>query len=361
MQTAQATSAQATSAQALRAQVAAYKEANPKARMFDIAEGLGVSEAQLVALGCGSTAIRLKGPWTELLSEIPTLGNVMALTRNENAVIEKVGTYNPPTFMAHAGVGQVVGDDIDLRLFMNNWAHGFAVTSEVRGKEQKSLQFFGKDGVAVHKIFLKDNSNRDAYDALVAKYTAEDQSPEQAVQPADPKKPDLPDSEIDAAGFMQAWREMKDTHDFFMMCRKYTVGRKQALRLAEGEFAWQVPVGSFRQALESAQASQTPIMVFVGNPGCIEIHTGPVNKLLALDNWYNVMDPDFNLHVREDRIDSAYIVKKPTVDGVVTSLEVFDAQGENILLMFGKRKPGLPEIEAWRSIVGQLAPLASVY
>ena len=96
-------------------------------------------------------------------------------------------------------------------------------------------------------------------------------------------------------------------------------------------------------------------MVFVGSPGCLQIHTGPVKKLKEHGPWYNVLDPGFNLHLNEAQIDAAWVVRKPTADGVVTSLELFDADGGIIAQFFGKRKPGLPELEAWRAIVDALA------
>ena len=95
-------------------------------------------------------------------------------------------------------------------------------------------------------------------------------------------------------------------------------------------------------------------MVFVGNPGMIQIHTGPVDNLQPMGPWFNVMDEKFNLHLREDHIDSAWIVWKPTEDGTVTSLELFDKEGTLIATLFGKRKPGVPEDEAWRAIVNGL-------
>ncbi len=48
-----------------------------------------------------------------------------------------------------------------------------------------------------------------------------------------------------------------------------------------------------------------------------------------------------------------FSVRKPTEDGIVTSIEAFDARNRNILLMFGARKPGKPELEEWRTIVAQ--------
>jgi putative hemin transport protein len=48
------------------------------------------------------------------------------------------------------------------------------------------------------------------------------------------------------------------------------------------------------------------------------------------------------------------VVQKPTADGVVTALELFDAAGNNILLFFGQRKPGIPEQRAWRELIATL-------
>lgn len=89
------------------------------------------------------------------------------------------------------------------------------------------------------------------------------------------------------------------------------------------------------------------IMIFVGNPGMIQIHTGKIQKLEPMGPWFNVLDPEFNLHLRTDLIESIWIVDKPTKDGLVTSIEVFDHEENLILQMFGKRKPGIPQSDLW--------------
>ena len=53
-------------------------------------------------------------------------------------------------------------------------------------------------------------------------------------------------------------------------------------------------------------------------------------------------------------IAEAWVVRKPTTDGTVTALELFDAEGEVIAQLFGKRKPGIPELEDWREIAAAL-------
>ena len=58
-----------------------------------------------------------------------------------------------------------------------------------------------------------------------------------------------------------------------------------------------------RAALPIEQAA---IMVFVGKRGCIQIPTGPMHSLRQAGPWFNVLDPGFNLHLRETAIDTAW-------------------------------------------------------
>lgn len=97
-------------------------------------------------------------------------------------------------------------------------------------------------------------------------------------------------------------------------------------------------------------------MVFIGNRGCLQIHTGPVKNIKMFGSeWLNVLDDEFNMHLRDSRVASTWVVRKPTVDGIVTSLEVFDVESNNIAIFFGKRKPGEPEDPAWRGLIETLS------
>jgi putative hemin transport protein len=84
-----------------------------------------------------------------------------------------------------------------------------------------------------------------------------------------------------------------------------------------------------------------------------------VKRVEVMGSWLNVLDPGFSLHMREDRIAATWVVKKPTSDGVVTSLELFDRDGEAMAMFFGERKPGKPELEPWRALVADLPRLPS--
>lgn len=335
--------------QHLKTQYEKIKTEQPRTRIREAANMLETSEAQLVALNIGTSVTRLAGDFQELLKEIHTIGYVMALTRNDDAVHERKGIYNNVSFEDH--VGLVLDPDIDLRMFMMHWQFGFAVSEG----DRKSLQFFDKTGTAVHKIYMvAEKSDLQAYETLVAKYTADDQSAELQTEAYPPENPELPDSKIDHAAFQEAWKAMKDTHDFFGLTRKHRVSRKQALRLAPQGFFQELSADAPRRVLDEAASRQVPIMVFVGNRGCVQIHTGTVTKLLATGPWYNVLDPEFNLHLKVENITAAYIVKKPSVDGMITAVEAYNAKDELVIQFFGKRKPGIPELEIWRELVQAL-------
>ena len=111
-----------------------------------------------------------------------------------------------------------------------------------------------------------------------------------------------------------------------------------------------VTTTSLAHVLEGAAATELPIMIFVGNQGVIQIHSGPVHNIVTRGPWINVLDPDHDLHVRNDAVASAWLVRKPTADGIVTSVELYGATGEQLALLFGTRKPGNPESQAWRSL-----------
>jgi putative hemin transport protein len=336
-----------------------FKIENPKVRIRDAAKQIGVSEAELLATEIGENIIRLNNNFGEILHELHTFGRVMALTRNEEIVHERKGVYdNAETGLPHK-MALFVNPDIDLRIFLANWHFGFAVTSENSRGTMRSLQFFDVDGTAVHKVFLTDKSDLNAYEKLIEKFKSDEQTSTLEIKAKPVKSADKPDAEIDVAGFRTAWTQLKDTHDFFPLLRKFGVGREQALRLADKEFVQKVAADSFKFVLEKAKERKLPIMVFVGNDGIIQIHTGEVENVVEARGWFNVMDEKFNLHIYSNEINSAYIVKKPSVDGIVTSLELFNKKGENVALFFGKRKPGIPEMESWRDLIKELSAVNS--
>ena len=334
----------------LKSAWARLKEKNPKLRIKDAATQLEVSEVQLVQ--CMKGVTRLSNDWPGLFSEIENLGYVMALTRNESVVHERKGEYHNISFNGH--VGLVLDPNIDLRIFPGHFAYAFAVPVKNPRGELLSVQFFNAYGTAVHKIYLMNEEGKAAYQSLISKFTHEDQSGKIEVNEGTPPASYETAEEIDVEGFLNEWAALQDTHDFYPLIKKYKVDRTKALELAEGRFTEKVDNSATEAMLLKAADQQVSIMVFVSSGAVIQIHTGEIHKVKKMDNWLNVMDSEFNLHLREDHIANSWIVEKPTEDGIVTSLEIFDTENNNIATFFGARKPGKPELQSWRDLINEI-------
>ena len=335
-------------------EIRSYRAANPKMRERDIAAHLGISEAALVAAECGLTATRIDGNANRFLERAAELGEVMALTRNESAVHEKIGVFENITPGKHASI--VLGESIDLRIFPGVWAHGFAVTKTDGDTVRHSLQFFDKQGTAVHKIHLRTHSNLEAYKSIVDDFRLQDQSQEFVVEAAaEGGETDL--GQLDVAVLRDEWSRMTDTHQFHGLLRKLKLGRRQALQSIGEDFAWKLQPDAVAEMMHQSARVELPIMCFVGNHGVIQIHSGPLANIQTMGPWLNIMDPTFHLHLRLDHLAEIWAVRKPTADGHVTSLEALDARGEMVIQFFGKRKEGFAERPEWRSIMENLARL----
>lgn len=324
--------------------------ANPKLRRRDQAKELEVSEAALIDQQCGVQSVRLNQQFGDLINQLPELGYIMTLTRNEHCVHERKGIYE--NVRINGPMGLVIASDrkVDLRIILGRWALGFAVREETPRGTRFSLQFFDKAGTAIQKVFLQPDSNEEAYAALVETYRAEDQVGELTYEALTDLPQYADDSAVDREKLVAEWTAMTDVHQFFGMLRRHKISREQAFRIV-GE-PWAVPFdpSQLKEILMTAADTQLPIMCFVGNHGNIQIHTGPVDNIKIMGPWLNVLDPEFNLHLQREGVASGWLIRKPTEDGNVTSLEFYDAAGETIAQFFGVREEGNPENGEWRNL-----------
>ena len=334
-------------------EIRAARSDNPKMRERDLALQLGISEAELVAAHCGDGVLRLDPDVNTLLTGLEAVGEVMALTRNESAVHEKIGVYDKVVTGTHNAMA--LGKDIDLRIFPRAWAFGFAVEKRDGDTIRRSLQFFDGAGEAVHKVHLRPASNLYAYQKLVAGLESKNQSAALDVVPrAGGGEPEVADASVDVAELRERWSKLTDIHQFFGLLRTLKLDRRQAMRLVGDDFAWRLDSGAVSSMLHHAAADSMPIMCFVGSRGCIQIHSGPIANIKPMGPWINVLDETFHLHLRVDHIRETWAVRKPTKDGHVTSIEAYGADGGLIVQFFGQRHEGSREREDWRFLAENL-------
>lgn len=322
----------------------------PKKYARDFAVLLGFSEAELTAARVGHEAQPLRPEMHELLHELEAVGETKCITRNEYAVHEHLGVFSHVHINEHAGI-VLNPRALDLRVLVNQWASVFHVQETTGHGERQSIQFFDRHGDAVLKVYATDNTHADAWQQLIAKY----RSPAHTAFSVIPAPAVSPVTKFDAAQIETDWRAMTDVHQFFRLLKKHSVSRQQAFKTVSNDLAERVSNRALSSLLACVQQQGNEIMIFVGNRACTQIFTGKIEKLKSMDNWLNIFNPAFTLHVQEQQIVESWITRKPTADGIVTSLELFAADGTQIAQLYGQRSEGQPEQSQWREQLTNLA------
>lgn len=323
----------------------------PKTRARDLAASLGITEAEICAALIGQGATRIAADPDVLFPRLTAFGPLMALTRNESCVIEKVGVYDGYRPGPHAAL--VVHEAIDLRIFPRHWVHGFAMEEEGPAGPKRSLQIFDAAGDAVHKIYLRPESDAALWAPLLADLRLADQGAPLDLAPRAAPEAARANPER-RADLVAGWDALTDTHQFLRLCARLKMNRLGAYRLAGAPYARRLAPGAVERLLKEAAEIAVPIMVFVGNQGMIEIHTGPITRVVEMGPWINVLDPGFDFHLRADHIAEIYAVVKNTARGPAHSVEFFDAEGGLIAQIFGVLKAGEGAVSAWNALVAGL-------
>ncbi len=343
----------------------------PKLGLRDAALKLGSSEAQLLALSVGSTVTRLQeGELVprEIMRRALDLGKVLALTRNEHGVLERTGVATrlkpqEPIIGLDADkeqeraarlrniAGGYLGGPIDLRFTFRHWQHAFAVVQPGKdGVLSRSLQFFDGQGNAVHKLYVKSEAGVPVFEQLVAEFRHPQQQAPLRITAAAPRAVEKPDAAIDVKEFRLAWEELSDVHQFNRLLGEFGVSREQALRLAPAGAARPIAPQAVRQLLEQAASQQLEMMAFLGNQGAIQIFSGKIGTVREAGGWFNVLDPEFNLHLRDSAFRSAYVIRRAGV----TSVEFFDQHGDLVVSFFGVRERAQPQSQSWLDLTAAL-------
>lgn len=326
------------------------KDSQPQLRVRDAASLLGVGELVLVASGLDDRSFLLRPEPKSIIAAMPTVGRVMCLCRNTAAVHERYGAFDD--VHADGDVGLVLGADIDLRLFFTQWHHGLYLTQDLASGLRESFQFFDSSGDAILKIYATADTDLAAFRSLAQSFRARNHQPRLVT--SRPPAPEPMPNRASREGLREAWQGMRDTHEFHGILRKLELDRLKAFEQVGEDYAARLPLECVENLLSSACEAGVPIMVFVNNPGCIQIHSGSVTHFKRTGGWLNILDPIFNLHLQESVLSSVWRVRKPSVDGTITSVEVFDDQHRLCLQLFGARKPGIPERRDWRNLVAEI-------
>lgn len=321
------------------------------------------SEAELLSVKAGNAAgvTRLRDgeeTWREIYDRVHELGQIRSVTHNASVVVERTGSVTKARLNDDGRVvppSGFLGGAIDLRFMMGQWRSGFAlVQTDQHGKVQRSLQFYDQTGTAVNKLFLDNDQGVPAFEKLVADFRTAEQRLVLKTGAAAPKAGLKAVTPEQINELKLSWSELTDVHDFGRLVKDLGISREQSFELIGPDSAYQIAPRAIHALFDEAARSDQPLLVFVSNPGIIQIYGGKVAQVTATGNWYQIQAPDFRMALRRAGIDRGWVVKRPARNGMITSVEFYDAKGDQIINIFSRRARNTEETAVWRKIVADL-------
>lgn len=302
-------------------------------------------------------AVRLQGEFAPLLKRLAALGNLTEVTSNSSALLEKDNVSG--VLYVQNEIEFAPTEAMHLRIVYSHWEHGYALEEYDAGTNtyRHSLQFFDRHGSMMHKIVLHDSSDIASFKQLVSQHAATEQfMPAQLILPQDGHA-DSEIKNIDVNALRAEWAHTHNHKDFLRHQEIFDRQRLRKLRLAGKAFAYQVANDSARVILQRMTEFGTAVMAQVGNAGIVQTYYGKIKNIRIKDSRMKIMNSGFRMLLREDHIDSVWVAKKPTTDGIITSLELFNRQGMHIASFLSKKDNGQPEPHEWRESIMRLSPI----
>lgn len=237
------------------------------------ARKLGVSEAQLVASGCGHFATRLQPDFPGLLARLPDLGEIKCIVRNPWSVLERAG-HVQEIELDGPGSLRIKADRFETECRVSLWTKGFALEEAADGGSKLSLQFFTAEGTSTAKFFLRRDSSIAAFRALVQAFSAADQSTAETVTAAQP------------IAYFPLERLVAVRHD------------------------------GLRDFLETASRGGMRLQLLVRNSGASLTTGKTVERVKRSDrgDWINVLDDGLDLHLHEKTLRYLRLARDPDAD-----------------------------------------------
>jgi putative heme degradation protein len=244
---------------------------------------LGLTEAELIASGCGHFVTRLLPDALALVHDLPLLGEVKAIVRNPSAVIERTGTVHSVELVGAepnavgrtgSGVALVAADHFEIVCQLPEWRKAFALREQTARGAKLSLQFFTAEGVSTAKFFLRPGSNFLAFDKLVQTYSNPDQSAVEVVMPP--------------------------RHTAYLPLERLVAVRHTGLLAF----------------LQFASRAHYPLHLLVRS-GAASLTTAKVVERVQRSEkggWVNVLDDGLDLHLEEDRLRYLRPSRDPDMD-----------------------------------------------
>ena len=247
------------------------KPEHQKIRIKDAADILNVSEAELLSTTIGEKSDFLRVPnWLQLFKEIVSLGPMMYLVRNDYAVHEMTIPIN--NVQKKTSFILLWNEDEYVKIIDSCIKYAFYTSGIARGNKIYSIQMFDSLGKAILKIYLK-NDKLEKFKEIKNQYKTDYDYELQKMEKRDSSRTDWNKSDQEQLDWV-----IKDNF-------------------------------SITKYLEDVVTNNKKISIQISNDGAESMYSGTIKNVIHKFGWLNIMDPTFNLHVKDMQINKIWADK----------------------------------------------------
>lgn len=302
----------------------------------DAARAIGVREAELVAAHAGCfdrtesplAARRLRPRRREIAEALTRFGRTRSVSGHRACRVERLGPALAP----------------------EHWAHAFALEQRTPdGTLARSLQFFDAAGDALAELTPLDAAGVAAWLDLVEACACFEPAP-RPLAARRVRAVRAPQESADAATLRRAWAAMRSPEGFEDLLARFGLAPAVACRLAGPDFARRVAPTSAHELLAAAAQQGVGLSVEVPGAGACG---GDWRAVRQSRGWTQADAGGVRLHLREDAVAEAWLLRCPSLAGLRQTLLLLDAAGAPIARL-GDDSSTRPERCGWRRLVAQL-------
>ena len=338
------------------------RQAQPTLGLKGWSRLLSCSEGELQASRLGQEAVQPLVDVFSLLYQLAGLGEVELSSFNESGWARWTGRFAPPDLCldcpGYLGL-EFRADSLRLQLNLEQWYWGCAVENQPEGKAlERSLEFFNQAGERFIKIKATESTSQQGWVRLLERFARSDvliQPLFAALEPAQ-----MPSTPVEVASFNQDWRLMQSSSQIPRLLKRYQASYLGGLQVLGVKFAREVSLDALEQLLTlthqlPASPSKPQLEMRFFAAGCMQVVSGTLQPprlhakdlCLAYDKGCIHLDPQ--------QLEEAWVVRKPEGERWVTSLEIFDVQGQRVVQLQEHKDSSAPENLLIREIFAALA------
>lgn len=151
----------------------------------------------------------------------------------------------------------------------------------------------------------------------------------------------------------QAWAGLRRADHAEWLLRTIGWRKVDALAALAPMFASQLDTSEVHALLDAALQAGLPLVAGLDLIGARHVHSGPVTQLAIRDGQILFQMGHAWLQVHEEQIYCAWIVRTPGRQGVVHTVELFDAYGQPMLTLADAKAAGGRESCEWRQLLAR--------